>query len=185
MKLSDSVEVVKNIGKTRAEQLKKMGIETVEDLVEYYPRDYEDRSSYVPINEAEVGKVNTIKGRVQGKPEARRIRNMTIVNARINDGSGNIECVWFNQPYVKNQLTPGREYSFTGKIAEKFGRIQMESPDYEPVNENSLNTGRIVPVYRVPAKMSQKIIRGCIKDAMEGAENAFEESVSTDSSSMF
>lgn len=175
MKLSDSVEVVKNIGKTRAEQLKKMGIETVEDLVEYYPRDYEDRSSYVPINEAEAGKVNTIKGRVQGKPEARRIRNMTIVNARINDGSGNIECVWFNQPYVKNQLTPGREYSFTGKIAEKFGRVQMESPDYEPVNENSLNTGRIVPVYRVPAKMSQKIIRGCIKDAMEGAENAFEE----------
>lgn len=175
MEPKDSIEVIKNIGKTRAAQLNKLGIETVEDLVEYYPRDYEDRSTYVPLDEVEPGKVNTIRGRVCGKPEAKKIRSMTIVNARISDGKGFIECVWFNQPYVKNQLTPGREYSFTGRVTEKFGRIQMESPDYEPVNENSLNTGRIVPVYTVPNKMSQKIIRGCIKEAMDSVEGTLEE----------
>ena len=107
MEATDSIEVVKNIGKTRAEQLNKLGIETVEDLIEYYPRDYEDRSHFVPINEIEKASVNTIRGKVAVSPEAKRIRSMTIISARITDGTGTIECVWFNQPYVKNQLTPG------------------------------------------------------------------------------
>ncbi|MDO4300904.1 MAG: ATP-dependent DNA helicase RecG [Clostridia bacterium] len=175
MKPNDSIEVVKNIGRTRADELKKLGIETVEDLIEYYPRDYEDRSSYVPVGEAEAGKINTIRGRVAASPDARRMRTMTVVSAGIADKSGTIECVWFNQPYVKNQLTAGREYSFTGKVVEKYGRLQMESPDYEPVNENSLNTGRIVPIYTVPKKMSQKVIRGCIKNAMDSVEGTLEE----------
>lgn len=175
MKPKDSIGVVKNIGKTRLEQLNKLGIETVEDLIEYYPRDYEDRSQFVPISEIEIGMTNTIRGKVTVSPEARRIRSMTIVSARISDRSSVIECVWFNQPYIKNQLTPGREYSFTGKVVEKYGRLQMESPDYEPVSDNSLNTGRIIPIYTVPKKMSQKIIRGCIKDAMDSVEGSLEE----------
>lgn len=175
MRPKDSIDVVKNIGKTRAEQLNKLGIETVEDLIEYYPRDYEDRSQFVPISEIEIGMTNTIRGKVAVSPEARKIKSMTIVSARIKDKSGVIECVWFNQPYIKNQLIPGREYSFTGKVAEKYGRLQMESPDYEPVSDNSLNTGRIIPVYTVPKKLSQKIIRGCIKDAMDSVEGGLEE----------
>lgn len=175
MRPKDSIDVVKNIGKTRAEQLNKLGIETVEDLIEYYPRDYEDRSQFVPISEIEIGMTNTIRGKVAVSPEARKIKSMTIVSAGIKDKSGVIECVWFNQPYIKNQLIPGREYSFTGKVAEKYGRLQMESPDYEPVSDNSLNTGRIIPVYTVPKKLSQKIIRGCIKDAMDSVEGGLEE----------
>ena len=175
MNPSDSIDVVKNIGKTRAEQLNKLGIETVEDLIEYYPRDYEDRSRFVPINEIEIGSVNTIRGRVLTSPEARRVRTITIVGVRIADGTGSIECVWFNQPYVKNQLIVGKEYTFTGKVIQKFGRIQMESPDYELVNVDSLNTGRIVPVYTVPKKMSQKVIRGCIKDAMDTVDGSLDE----------
>lgn len=175
MKPNDSINVVKNIGKTRAEQLNKLGIETVEDLIEYYPRDYEDRSQFVQISEIEAGMINTIRGRIAVAPEARRIKTMTIVSARISDRSGVIECVWFNQPYIKNQLTQGREYNFTGKVVEKYGRLQMESPDYEPVSDNSLNTGRIIPIYTVPKKMSQKIIRGCIKDAMDSVEGSLEE----------
>lgn len=175
MKSKDSIDVIKNIGKTRKEQLNKLGIETVEDLIEYYPRDYEDRSQFVPIAEIETGKTNTIRGKVASLPEVKRIRAITIVNARVKDESGTIECVWFNQPYVKNQLTCGREYIFTGKVSEKFNRIQMESPDYEPANCESLNTGRIVPVYTVPKKISQKVIRGCIKEAMDSVEGSLEE----------
>lgn len=175
MKPSESIETVRNIGKTRAEQLNKLGIENVEDLIEYYPRDYEDRSRFVPVSDIEAGKMNTVRGRIASPPSAKRIKTMTIVNVRITDSSGSIECVWFNQPYIKNQLTLGREYSFTGRVTEKFGRIQMESPDYEPVSEDSLNTGRIVPVYTVPKKMSQKIIRGCIKDAMDSVDGTLEE----------
>lgn len=175
MKASDSVQAIKNIGKTRAEQLKRLGIETVEDLTEYYPRDYEDRSEVTQICDIEAGGTFTIRGRVSTAPQSRRVRTLTLVNVRISDGTGAVECVWFNQPYIKNQLTYGREYSFTGKVSEKFGRIQIESPYYEPVNPESLNTGRIVPVYKVPQKMSQKVIRGCIKEALDCLEEGFEE----------
>lgn len=175
MELLDSIEVIKNIGKTRADQLKKMGIETVEDLIEYYPRNYEDRTESVSIKEVEKGEVNTIKARVIVKPEGRKVRNMTIISVRVEDKSGGIDCIWFNQPYIKNQLILGQEYSFTGKVVEKFGRLQMESPDYEIIKEGSLNTGRIVPLYTVPKKMSQKVIRGCIKEAIDQTEFAFEE----------
>ncbi len=174
MELQDSIRVVKNIGEARAKQLNKLGIETVEDLVEYFPRTYEDRSNIVALDNIAVGEVNSFKARAE-RPESLRVRNMTIVKARLTDGRGFIEGVWYNQPYIKNILTQHREYVFTGKINEKYGRIQIENPDFEPLKEDSLNTGRIVPVYTVPAKMSQKTIRGCVKDALEGIDGEAEE----------
>ncbi len=175
MELGDSIRVVKNIGETRAKQLNRLGIEKVEDLVEYFPRTYEDRSNVVALDQIVKGEVNSFKARVDGSPESLRVRTMTIVKVRLTDGKGFIEGVWYNQPYIKNILTPGREYVFTGKINERYGRIQAENPDFEPVREDSLNMGRIVPVYTVPAKMSQKTMRGCIKDALEGIDGEIEE----------
>lgn len=175
MELSDSIGVVKNIGETRIKQLGRLGIQTVEDLIEYFPRTYEDRSDIKTLNEIAVGEVNSFKAKVSGKPESLRVRSMTIVKAMLTDGRGAVEGVWYNQPYIRNVLASGREYIFTGKISEKYGRIQAENPDFEPVKEESLNTGRIVPVYTVPAKMSQKTIRACVKDALEGIDGAIEE----------
>ncbi len=168
MELQDSIDVVKNIGLSRAKQLNKMGIATVEDLIEYFPRSYEDRSRFTSIDNINIGEVNNFKAKVFAKPESMRARALTIVKARLYDGSGYIEGVWYNQPYMKNVLIPGKEYVFTGKVTEKFGRLQVENPDFEPFSQNSLNTGRIVPVYTVPSKMSQKTIRGCVKNAIDG-----------------
>lgn len=175
MKLSDSIEVIKNIGKTRMEQFAKLNIETVEDLIEYYPRDYEDRSATTPISEVEAGERYTIRAKIAFQPEARRIRSMTIVSVRVKDESGTIECVWFNQPYIKNQLVVGREFVFTGKVSNKLNRLQMESPDYEPTSVQSLNTGRIIPIYTLPSKLSQKVMRGCVKSALDEVEEAMQE----------
>lgn len=175
MELQDSIEVVKNIGQTRTKQLNKMGIETVEDLIEYFPRSYEDRSRLVTLDEIITGEINNFRARVCTKPESLRARNLTIVKARLSDGKGSVEGVWYNQPYMKNILIPEKEYIFTGKVVEKYGRIQAENPDLEPVKENSLNMGRIVPIYTVPSKMSQKTIRGCVKDALEGVQDEITE----------
>ena len=166
MRADESIDAIKNIGRTRAGQFKKIGVETVGDIVEYYPRDYEDRSTYVDLDSVEEGSVNTVRGKVCAPPQGRRAGKLTIVSVLIKDKTGQIECVWFNKPYVKNQLTVGREYSFTGRVKNNYGRVQIESPDYEPVSDDSLNTGRIVPVYTVPGKISQKVIRGCIKEAL-------------------
>lgn len=169
MDFNDSIGVVKNIGNTREKQLNKLGIETVEDLIEYFPRDYKDRTDFVNISEINEGDTVNIRAKVQVKPEFSKIKALTIVKARLGDNSGVIEAVWFNQPYMRNNLVPGREYIFTGKVNKKFGRLQIESPDFEIYNEESLNVGRIVPVYTLPKKMSQKTIRSAISTVINDA----------------
>ncbi len=175
MKAADSIQTVKNIGEARAAQFGRMGIETVDDLISYYPRDYEDRSVTTPVCELEADNTVTIRGKIMRAPEAMRTRTLSVVSAVVSDGTGSIVCVWFNQPYIKNQLKQGVEYSFTGKVSERMGRLQLNSPDYEAVNAESLNMGRIVPVYRLPAKMSQRMIRGYIKSALDCVEDGLEE----------
>ena len=83
--------------------------------------------------------------------------------------------MWFNQPYIKNSLVLGKEYVFSGKVTEKYNRIQVESPEFEIFNPNSLNNGRIVPVYTLPARLSQKVIRTVIRDALIEVKDKIDE----------
>lgn len=170
MNFDDKISVVKNIGDTRTKQLNKLGIETVEDLVEYFPRDYKDRTSVISVSEISEGDIVNIRAKVQIKPEFAKIRTLTIVKTRIGDSSGVIEAVWFNQPYIRNSLIPGKEYIFTGKANKKYGRLQLENPVFEVYSEESLNVGRIVPVYTIPKKMSQKTIRQAVSSVINDTE---------------
>jgi ATP-dependent DNA helicase RecG len=175
MELNEPISVVKNIGETRCKQLNKMGVETVNDLIEYFPRDYEDKSLFVNISDVVKGEVNTFKAKVSFNPEAHRVKGMVIVRARLSDATGSIDGVWFNQPYIKNSLVLGKEYVFSGKVTEKYNRIQIESPEFEVFNPNSLNNGRIVPVYTLPARLSQKVIRTVIRDALVEVKDKIDE----------
>lgn len=170
MYLNEKINVVKNIGDSRTKQLNKMGIETVEDLIEYFPRDYKDRTEIVSIAEVNEGDSVNIRARVQVKPEFTRIRALAIVKVRLADDTGIIEAVWFNQPYMKNSLLAGNEYIFTGKVNKKYGRLQLENPAFELYNEDSLNVGRIVPVYTLPKRMSQKTFRQAISSVINETE---------------
>ena len=175
MELNEPISVVKNIGETRCKQLNKMGVETVNDLIEYFPRDYEDKSLFVNISDVVKGEVNTFKAKVSFNPEAHRVKGMVIVRARLSDATGSIDGVWFNQPYIKNSLVLEKEYVFSGKVTEKYNRIQVESPEFEIFNPNSLNNGRIVPVYTLPARLSQKVIRTVIRDALIEVKDKIDE----------
>lgn len=176
MELGQSILDIKNIGAERAKKLNKLGIFTVEDLIEYFPRDYDDRSHITKINEINLNQVNTVKGKITAKPETMRIRNMQITKARIDDGSGMLELVWFNQPYLKNTLKAKSEYMFTGKVCEKYARLQMESPEFEIIDDKVLlNTGRIIPVYASTYKFSQKLFRGLIFETLKEIKGQLEE----------
>jgi ATP-dependent DNA helicase RecG len=168
MRLGESIEVLSNIGETRHKQLNQMGIESINDLIEYIPRDYEDRSSVNNIAELRLGEVCSVAVRVDAKPEVRRAGRLLITVARISDNTGSAEAVWYNQGYIKSSLKVGAVYVVTGKAVQKFGRVQIEVKDFELYNEYSLNSGRIVPMYRLPAKLSQKIFRSVVKQALDG-----------------
>ncbi len=163
----DKISSIKNIGETREKQLNKMGVETVEDLLEYFPRDYDDRSTFVSVAELKKGDNASFRARVLTQANLMRRGKMTMVRVGIGDGSGMIEAVWFNQPYMKNTMAMNREFIFTCKIGERNGRLQAENPEVEAVKlDDNLNVGRIVPVYTLPKRLSQKTIRAVIHSAL-------------------
>lgn len=174
--LTDNIDKIKNIGEERTKKFHKLGVYTVENLIEYFPRDYEDRSNVVKIQDSEVNKINTVKGIIISKPEVTRIKNFQITRTHLQDDTGIIEIIWYNQPYLKNTIKVKSEYIMTGKITAKFGRPQMESPDFEIIGDNELlSNGRIVPVYSLTEKLSQKILRSIIKSVLEITYNQLEE----------
>ncbi len=176
MRLEDSVGCIKSVGTERTKKFNKLGIFTVLDLIEHFPRDYNDRSNFSKTNEIILNEENTIKGIVSYKPELFLKGSMQIVKAKIHDNSGEIEAVWFNQPYLKNALKMGAEYIFTGKAILRYNIIQLESPDFEIYGDKELlSTGRIVPVYSSTYGLSQKIFRNIIKSALDDIVDEIDE----------
>jgi len=167
------------IGDKRAQALRAIGMNTVYDLINYFPRDYDDRSQIKAVEELIPGAVGTIRGALAGEPvninPPRKSggRPLTITKAVLKDGTGSVELVWFNQPYLKKYFRMGQEYAFTGRVRLQYnGQLQMESPDYELSSENQLSAGRIVPVYTAPKGFSQKTFRALIFQALGMARSS-------------
>jgi len=168
-----NIKTLNNVGEQRAKVFNSLGIYTIEDLIEYFPRDYEDRSVIQNIKDCEVGDVVNIKGKVDSKGQNAVIRSLTITKVKVRDKTGIIDIVWYNQPYLKNSFNNNGEYIFSGKVTEKYKKKQLESPDYEAFSEELLSSGRIVPVYKLKEKLSQKMIRKYINDALGVMQNNF------------
>ena len=176
MLLSDDIINIKNIGEERSKKLQKLGIFTINDLIEYFPRDYDDRSNVCKIKDIELNKINTVKGKVISNPEIAKIKHISITKIRIDDGTGFLEIVWFNQPYLKNTIKYKSDYIFTGKVIQKYGRIQMETPDYEIIDERELlSNGRIVPIYASTYKLPQKLFREVINQTLFAVKEQIKE----------
>ncbi|MCL2360360.1 MAG: ATP-dependent DNA helicase RecG [Defluviitaleaceae bacterium] len=164
------------IGEKRALALRDAGLHTVYDLLNFFPRDYDDRSQIRTVDSLIPGAVNTIRGYLYSPPEntvpssKRRpgARLLTLTKVILKDNTGSLELVWFNQPYLKKYFRLGTEYVFTGKVRlDHRNRLQMEAPDYEVVTAQPLSAGRIVPVYSPPKGFSQKTFRALIFQALK------------------
>lgn len=171
MLLTDDIGKIKNIGEQRQKMLNDLGVYTVLDMLEYFPRDYEDRSVITPISDITPNSSFAFTARLADKPSLTARGRFKIVKARVSDGTGQLDVVWYNQPYLKNSLQAGKTYWFFGKAVEKFGMLQVESPEWEVYdpNKKSLSNGRIIPVYPLTRGLTQKVLRGVIKQAIDDA----------------
>ncbi len=170
-KLKDSVRYCKGIGELRAEALHKLGIDTLEDLLRWFPRDYQDRSQVAYLDTLKDGDTACIKARIVSQPALNRIRaGMSLVKIRIADDSGSAEVVYFNQPYMKNQLAVGQEWYFFGKFKKDGSRLQLQNPISERSDQAGLVTGRIVPVYPLTAGITQKALQTAISTGLNSLE---------------
>lgn len=161
------LQYLKGVGPAKAAQLARLGIFTEQDLLEYYPRRYEDRSRLQPISGLADGTVGTVCGLIANVQERKPRRGLTITMAVVRDDSGDAKIVWFNQPFIKNKLSNGVKVIVTGKIKRQFGQIEIMNPEYEIFDGNDLiNTGRIVPVYTANDFISQKLLRNLISQVL-------------------
>ncbi len=169
------IRYLKGIGPKRAKIFIKLGINTVEDLLYYFPRRYEDRGKFSRICELKEGLTQTIKAQILSKGERQSFykRAFRIAEAVVGDNSGKLNCVWFNQPYLKQYLKPGLTLILYGKIDFYAGSLQMSNPEFEIISEEkqsqeeSLNIGRIVPVYTVSEGLTQRYMRRLTKSALD------------------
>lgn len=166
--LQKPIQYIKGVGEARAKLLEKLGIKTVEDMLYYFPRDYEDRSAVRKIAELYNGETACFRaGVISGMTENRPRKGLTIQKLVVRDETGTCILTWFNQGYLKETFKPGSEFMFFGKASRKFGHLEIQNPAYEKIDESLEETGKIIPIYPSTLKLSQKIIRTVIKNCLE------------------
>jgi ATP-dependent DNA helicase RecG len=156
--LESPVTTISGIGPAIAEKLERLGVKTIRDLLYLFPRRYDDFSNLRPINRLQYGDEVTIMGTVWDAGDKRVRGGAAIFQAIISDGSGTIQCTWFN-PYVGNQIKRGVQIVVSGKVTEYNGRLTFSSPEFELLDNELLNTARIVPVYPLTEGLSNRMLR--------------------------
>jgi len=175
MKLTDGAETLKNVGEARLVLLHKLGIKTIGDLLEFFPRDYLDRSVISPIGELAQGQMATILAKRAGDAQFRQLAGKNITRLYFSDGTGQIAISWFNQPSMQQALKYGEDYYISGKVAWSPAGLTLENPQWDRVEGESLSAGRIVPVYKLTVGITQKILRGLIRQALDETAGQIED----------
>ncbi len=171
LQLTDSVTTLPGIGPVVARDLKKLGVETVNDLLFYFPFRYDDLSKVVTISSAVPGEVATIQGRVTTMRSRRSPRKrMMLTEGVVEDGTGTIKVIWFNQPYLAKPLRPGTVVSLSGRVDDEYG-LSLVNPIHEVIRSNeTVHTARIIPIYPLTGSLTQKRIRAAIHYALPAAD---------------
>ncbi len=178
MSLESDIQYAKGVGPQLSLKMKVLGINTIRDLLYYFPRRYEDRSNLTAIANTMDGAFETVKGRVHDKRELRLRKGLTATKVTIDDGTGFAVLTWFNQPYKSKSIPMGTFIYASGKVEKKFGETQIQNPEIELANEEeNLHTARIVPVYPSTENLSQRTLRKIIKSAVENYSHLVSENL--------
>lgn len=167
--LNLSLQSIKGIGPVKAKLFLKLGLNTIEDLLEYYPRGYKDKSEITKIKDLKPEESFTVRVRIAGKAQEGRTRSRLIITKlSVFDDTGRLNAVWFNNRFIKNTFKEGDEVLMHGRV-KRIGRdLVMETPEYERVAfGNSVNLLRIAPYYSLTEGLSQKDIRKAVYTALQ------------------
>ncbi len=173
IELSTSIENVPNISASHHKKLKKLGIKNVRDLLFYFPARYEDFSHIVAIENAKVGETVCVQGRILAIENTQTFKKyMTITEAEIEDETGIIKALWFNQPFLTRSLREDDFVCLAGKVTLSKNGVYLANPAFEKIsdiaeNDNLTHTGRIIPVYSETKGVTSKWLRYIIKPLLE------------------
>ncbi len=160
------IQSLSGIGESRAKMFEKLNIKTVEDLVYFFPRSYEDRSKTVPISDIVHDTTVCIEATVVTRVRENRIKkNLSIMTMRVQDDTGAMNIVWYNNRFVKGAFEVGDKYIMYGKIQKGRLGFEMVNPVYEKSGVEKY-TGKIVPVYPMTKGLNQKVLQSALENAL-------------------
>ncbi len=176
--LEKDIQYLKGVGPSRAEKFRKLGINNLKDLIEYYPRDYEDRTNLKNIVELSNGSFSLIKGVLKTKItniyryNRRTRKQLSIQKAVIEDKTGTANVMWYNRPYLVNQLKVGKDYYFYGETKVNFANFEILNSEVEEVEKDYVKAGNIVSIYGLTAGITQNIFRRTMRNALMEVEGS-------------
>lgn len=172
MEFETPIKELTRVGRVTESQLKKIGIETLQDLIFYFPKRYEDLTNLKSISELNIGEYVSIRAQLEQVKSFRSPRKRKIITeALVSDGTGSLRLIWFNQSYLGKIFKPGVWYYFSGKVDDRY-HFEMVSPIWELARTvgDQIHTNRIVPIYPLTEGVSQKQLRWLIKIALPLAD---------------
>lgn len=158
---------IKGVGEKTEKFFLKLGISDTDDLLHYYPRNYEAYEEPLPISDIKEGSVAAVSAAVISGIYVKQVKNLQVVTATAADQSGKLSLVWFNAPYLRSTLKKGGYFVFRGRVVKKQGRLELEHPEVFTLAayENILHS--LQPVYGLTAGLSNKTISKLVKTVLK------------------
>ncbi len=197
MNLTTKLSTITGIGYTFSSKLEHLGLNTVEDLLTYYPYRYDDFSNLTDSMEAEIGTKVTLKGEIWSIRNIYTRTRKVLTQAIFNDGKSPIELTWFNQQYLIKSIKVGDKLQISGKLQKYKNKLTIVAPVWEKMTENiefgmqnvelkpekdselstlnSLHTGRLVPIYSETEGLSSKWLRTKISQILPQVKHEFQD----------
>ena len=170
LSLDSPVDRLRGVDARTSARLLKLGVSSIRDLLYLLPRRHNDFSQVVPIAELVPGQEQTTIATVwEAREVSLRRGKLKSTEAVVGDETGNMQVVWFGQPYVARALKPNTRLALSGRVDVYQGRVQLQSPEFEVLdrNEGQVHTGRLVPVYPLTQGLSPRRLRSILWQALE------------------
>ena len=164
--LDSPITAIPGVGPANAEKFARLGVKTIRDLLFMLPRRYDDFSALKPINRLQYGDEVTVIGSVWEVSLRRTRGGAELIQAILSDGSGTIQCTWFN-PYLKDKIRRGQQIVVSGRVDEYQGRLTFSSPEWEHLEKDLLHTARLVPVYPLTEGVSARWLRKLMRRTID------------------
>ncbi len=165
-RLAEDVQFIKGVGPRRGQLLYRQGLSSVFDLLWNLPRAYMNRSLTINIEALSDGEVASIRGRIVAASSHRTRRGFGVFRARIEDQTGTVTAVWFNQPFLSRQIKIGHDVFLVGRVKSGYGGLELYPTEYDLIDDGE-NGRPVMPVYALTEGLKQKTMRQIMLNVME------------------
>lgn len=172
--MKHDLKTIKGIGEKTEKLFEKAGVFNTEDLLSYYPRNYDIYEPPSAIIDVKEDTKAAVFGMVIQAPEVKKVRNLTILSLKIRDDSGFLHLTWFNMPFLRNTLRRGTSFIFRGRISHKTGRMVMEQPEiFTPAAYHQV-LYHMQPIYSLTAGLTNKTVVKAVQEVLQSNSLSYE-----------